>query len=616
MTDARKKGAAAAAQAADEMPQVEKAVLACALLDAKCAALLVNRGVRMDWFHDTRSRELCVRILDAIAAGRPVEPVALAVELQQAGKSWGVRFVEELTGMDCLPSHAEYYVGRLADARFRDEALRLCEEATRSLEAGEERADDAVSRLSEGVVQLLRWHTDGTESTPHALRLEQVEEFHQAHQDVMDGKPPRSFGLSWCIPGMDRITQGMYPGLHVIAARPSFGKTMLENFIATRLLLQGRRVARACLDMTPRALSIRSVTMLGGESLSRLRVGFMSPSDESKLRAVTEATRLWHERILTETTAEGIVSRARAIKAADGLDLLTVDYVQLVGTTDTSKFLNDNMVVSRAMKAFKAFANDTGTPVILLSQLSRAVEKEDRAPQLSDLRDSGSIEQDAKTVTFVYPEPGVMQRWMSEQGVLDWKALPVRPGILNVLKNQDGATGSVGVRQFARYGIYEEAARLTRDEMDAHRRARTAAADAAALKHRAVAAAVPASVGAGHDFAREAPDAPRYAVCRHPKGAFEVFLDEALPAINAAALRLGAEPWNKLDAVRGLLPALSALADARRRHNQAPPDAEELVAAAHMTAAAPAPSAPPPETDADPGCVPDPDDPDANPALL
>ena len=95
MTDARKKGAAAAAQAADEMPQVEKAVLACALLDAKCAALLVNRGVRMDWFHDTRSRELCVRILDAIAAGRPVEPVALAVELQQAGKNWGVRFVEE-----------------------------------------------------------------------------------------------------------------------------------------------------------------------------------------------------------------------------------------------------------------------------------------------------------------------------------------------------------------------------------------------------------------------------------------------------------------------------------------------------------------------------------------
>ena len=578
-TQIQKKYAAAAAQAEkDDLPHVEKAVLACALLDEKVAALFSRAGVKPDWFHDTRCREVCARVLDDAALGKPFDCAAMAVELQQGGKTWGPKFAESLVMMEVIPAHAEYYVSRLAEAFFRREAYGFCSDAQNALDAAEESPDAVVSRLSEKLAALLRWRSAGAAPSPYQLRAEAVDEFHQAAEDVAAGRPARALGLSWGSPGLDWITQGLYPGLHIIAARPSFGKTMLENYIAVTHLKAGRRVARACLDMTPRALAIRALTLVGGETLSKLRSGYMTASDEGKIRAAAECSRLWHEHILTETTAEEIVARARAIKAADGLDLLTVDYIQLVGTTEQQKFMNDNMVISRAMKALKGFANDTGTPVILLSQLSRAVEKEDRAPQLSDLRDSGSIEQDAKTVTFVYPEPGVMARWMQDQGVVDWKALDIRPGVLNVLKNQDGGTGAVAVRQFARWGIYEQCARLTREDMDAHRRAVTAAKDAAAIKHRVVTAAVSPSVAMGYDFSRAA-NVPQalYAVVKHPKGSYEVFLAADLPLLNAAAQRLGAAPWASLEEVPGLMNALKRLREIKASHGLAAgPDDEPL----------------------------------------
>ena len=615
--DAKKMAAAARAnemREAEDLPEVEKAVLACALIDERAAAMMARVGVKPEWFHATRCREVCARVLDSLAKGSPVDYAAIAVDLQQGGKAWGPRFVEELAEKEALPSHAEYYVARLAEAHFRRQVYGACSDAQRALDEAEESPDATASRLAERLAALLRWRSAGTAPSPYQLRIEAVDEFHDAHEAVM-ASPPRpamSLGLSWGIPGLNWITQGLYPGLHVIAARPSFGKTMLENYIALTHLKAGRHVARACLDMTPKALALRALTLLSGETLSKMRNGFMTASDEAKVRAAAEASRLWHEHILTETTAEEIVTRARAIKAAEGLDLLTVDYIQLVGTTDENRYMNDTMVISRAMKALKGFANDTGTPVLLLSQLSRAVEKEDRAPQLSDLRDSGSIEQDAKTVTFVYPEPTVMARWMREQGVADWKALDVRPGVLNVLKNQDGGTGAVAVRQFARYGIYEQCAKLTREDAAAHRAAVAAAKDAAAIKHRNVAPDVSPSVAIGHDFARAAavPEA-LYSVCKHPKGSYEVFLTADLPMLNAAARRLGDEPWNDLLQVTGLLPALEALRRTRAEHGIAPSPSDEAIFDPAAPSAAPsAPRGP------DPGYTPDPDDRDANPAFL
>lgn len=558
MSDAPQRSERRAAAVDDDLPSVERGVLACALLDAKAAALLPLRGVRPDWFFSTRARCLAEALLSALAAGRPIDAVALATELEGQGRPWAGSFIESLADAQVVPAHAEFYVDKLAEAHFRSEAIFACQEAVRALDEGKETPEISVARLAEQVSRLLRDRSTAREPSPYQLRVSEVDAWHKAHEDVLAGRPARSLGLSWGVPGLDAISEGMHPGLHIVAARPSFGKTMLENWISVFHLKRGARVARACLDMTPKALALRALTLLSGETLAKFRSGYMTASDEAKARAAAEASRLWHERILTETTAEGIASHARAIKAAEGLDLLTVDYIQLVGTTEQSRYMNDNMAISRAMKALKAFANETETPVLLLSQLSRAVEQENRAPQLSDLRDSGSIEQEAKTVTFVYPEPTVMARWMAEQGVQDWKALEVRPGVLHMMKNQDGGTGAVGVRQHARYGIYEEARRLSREDLDAIRRERQRAADEAAVSHRQVKARISPGVAMGYDFA-EAGRAP-YVVAWSPKGALEVFAEDDLPILNDAARRLGEPGWEPKESVNGLLPALERLA--------------------------------------------------------
>ena len=592
----------------DEEPlaAVERGVLGCALLSEQNAALLATRGVRPDWFADLRAREIAATILDFLVAGRPIDPIAIAADLEARKRTGAAPFLERiLTDEGIIPAHAEYYVTQLEAARFRAEARRMAREAAEALDAGEELPETTVSRLVTDLSALLRWRTDAREPNPYRIRSELVDSWRKSAEDVAAGRPARAMGLPWGIEGLDFYTQGLYPGLHIVAARPSFGKTMLENYLVRGWLMAGRRVARASLDMTPEALAARALTLMSGESLDRLRGGYMTASDESKVRAACEVTRSWHERILTENTAEEIVARAREIKAADGLDVLTVDYVQLVGTTEQTRYMNDNMAISRAMKVLKAFANETGTPVLLLSQLSRAVEREDREPQLSDLRNSGSIEQEAKTVTFVYPEPSVMQAWMLDEQVSDWKALPIRPGVLNVLKNQDGPTGAVCVRQYAKYGVYEECARIDKERRAELKEAmREESARVAAEKRAGRKASfkdpTPAAVRRGYDF-REARPGPAnlYAVVRHERGAYEVLRLSELPAMNAAAARLGLGRWQDIQEATGLQAALAALVEIKREHGQ-PTDAEEIEtgpAAAAAPAPPSAPRMPPPSPD-------------------
>mgnify|MGYP003571279627 CR=1 FL=1 len=567
----------------DEPLAVERAVLACALMDGKAAALLAERGVKPDWFRDLRCRELAATVRDFLVAGKPIEVLALADDLQKRRKAWGPSFCEKLYAEEgAIAAHAEYYVERLADFHFKESAFSMLADAQLRLDSQEdEKPETTVSRLATDLAALLRWHTDSREPNPHQVREKLVDSWVQSAEDVKAGKPARAMGLPWGIDGLDFYTQGLYPGLHIVAARPSFGKTMLENYLVRGWLMAGKRVARASLDMTPEALAARALTLMSGESLDRLRGGHMTASDEAKVRAACEVTRSWRERILTENTAEEIVSRARAIQAADGLDVLTVDYVQLVGTTEQTRFMNDNQAISRAMKVLKAFANETGTPVLLLSQLSRAVEREDREPQLSDLRDSGSIEQEAKTVTFVYPEPTVMQSWMAEEQVTDWKALPIRPGVLNVLKNQDGATGAVCVRQYAKHGVYEECARVGKEAREELKRQMREEAQRVASEKKAGRKATykdptPPEIRRGYDFRKARPGtANLYCVVKHEKGAYEVLRAAELPAMNAAAEALGIGRWTNIQEVEGLQQALAALVRVKREHGIAP-DGDEL----------------------------------------
>jgi replicative DNA helicase len=239
----------------------------------------------------------------------------------------------------------------------------------------------------------------------------------------------------------------MLGGLHssdlmILAGRPSMGKTALATNIAfnvarNRLAYnrapegdkpneKGGVVAFFSLEMSAEQLATRLLSDAAGIESDRIRRGKINKNEFERL--ADEAANLQQLPLhIDETGAIGIAqlqARARRLQRTMGLDCIVVDYLQLV--TGSKKGGNDNRVqeVSEITQGLKALAKDLKVPVIALSQLSRQVEnREDKRPQLSDLRESGSIEQDADSVLFVYRESYYLERAEPREGTnehIDW----------------------------------------------------------------------------------------------------------------------------------------------------------------------------------------------------
>jgi replicative DNA helicase len=205
---------------------------------------------------------------------------------------------------------------------------------------------------------------------------------------------------------LDKMMSGLQPSdLIIVAGRPSMGKTAFCLNIAAHAAVEERRpVAVFSLEMAKEQLVIRMLCSEARVDAHRLRTGFLSESDWPKLTMA--AGRLSEAPIFIDDTAAISVlemrAKARRLKADHGLDLLIVDYLQLMrGRGDAD---NREQEISNISRSLKALAKELQVPVIALSQLNRAVETrgKDKRPMLADLRESGAIEQDADVILFIY----------------------------------------------------------------------------------------------------------------------------------------------------------------------------------------------------------------------
>jgi replicative DNA helicase len=235
---------------------------------------------------------------------------------------------------------------------------------------------------------------------------------------------------------LDEMTSGLQPGeLIIIAARPSLGKTALAlNIAAHAAIEQQKSVGVFSLEMTKESLLIRLLCSEARIDSHRLRTGFTN--DDEWKKAVHALGRLNIAPLFIEDTPAlsimEIRGKARRLKAEKGLDLLIVDYLQLA--TGHGRFESRTQEVSFISQGLKSIAKELHVPVIALSQLSRAPEAgKGREPQLSDLRDSGSIEQDADVVIFIH------RGRVSEDGNENEPGAPVE---LNIGKQRNGPTGT------------------------------------------------------------------------------------------------------------------------------------------------------------------------------
>ena len=386
--------------------EAEQFVLGSVLLDHHGETIFpqVTTKLSASDFYVEKHRRIFLRMVDLHARRERIEYLTLVEELDTHGQLesiGGVAYIAALTdGLPRLDSIESYLRIVKEKSRLR-ELITTCHGiASRALDAGEQPAQliaDAQARF----LEMGAGPVSGAAVTPRQI----AEQFEGGVNALLDPSKANK-GLATGFNRFDGMTGGLHPGeLIVLAARPAMGKTAIALNIAANVARR-RPVAVFSLEMSREALMGR---LLCGEAhidSHRYRDGYLGQDERRRLSAAL--TCLSNLRLLIDDTATinalEIAVRCRRIQLEHGLGLVVVDYLQLLSPSGCAE--NRVQEMTAASRGLKLLARDLDVPVIALSQLSRAPEMRggDHRPQLSDLRDSGSIEQDADLVGFIFRE--------------------------------------------------------------------------------------------------------------------------------------------------------------------------------------------------------------------
>ena len=385
--------------------EAEQSVLGSILIDAD-AILKVGDFLRPADFYRKQHGDIFEAMLALHAQREPIDLVTVSDELERRGRLEPIGGPAYLTTlMNAVPTavHVEHY-GRIVE---RKAVLRnLIAAAGRIAAVGYEESNDAEIAIdrAEAILFEISEHRSigGFESLATLLgqAYDRLEYLHE-HRGQILGIPS---GLSQ----LDALLGGFQPSdLIILAARPSVGKTSLALNIAQHAAVrEGKRVGVFSLEMSKEQLALRLLSAESGINPRPLQTGFVDETDWSKIAQVMNqmhAAPMWIDDSPALSVME-LRTKARRLEAEQhGLDLIIVDYLQLMQASTPSRDGNRVQEVSEISRGMKQLARELKVPVLALSQLSRGVEQRGTAePRLSDLRESGSIEQDADVVIFLY----------------------------------------------------------------------------------------------------------------------------------------------------------------------------------------------------------------------
>ena len=422
--------------------EAEQALLGVILYDNAAFERLGDHLQARHFFEPFHQR-LFAAVETHIRKGQLAEPILLAEQFSRDpafDELGGVRYLADLVDRAPPAANAPDYARAVYDLALRRDLIRIGGDIAN--QAAQSDSDLSARDQIEQAEQLLFTlaETGGTSqgfvSFADALHgaVTMAAEAHSRDGGLA--------GLSTGLIDLDQKIGGLHPSdLVILAARPSMGKTSLACNIAfdvakqyawepqpdgSKKTVRGGVVAFFSLEMSAEQLAMRLLAEVSGVSGDRLRKGEIDASEFGRVRdaalEIQEAP-LYIDATGGITMAK-LAARARRLKRMVGLDLIIVDYLQLVTGGDNK---SDNRVqeVSMITQGMKALAKELSVPVMALSQLSRQVEnREDKKPQLSDLRESGSIEQDADMVMFVYRESYYLSRLEPREGTsehLTWQ---------------------------------------------------------------------------------------------------------------------------------------------------------------------------------------------------
>ena len=468
-------------------PEAERAVLGSILLDTagrgddRVMDLCVSGGIMPESFFDPRNREVFAAMADMQRRSRPLDAVTLLEELKVSGRLeavGGVAYIQSLLEGTPTTAHAEYYIGILRGKHLR---RMMIDRATRVVEKcfDERENPDPQAVLGDAERTFLEIGVRGDATMPWG---EAVERSFSRIDQMFSSNGTTLEGLSTGLTHLDEKLQGLKDSeMIVIAARPSVGKTSLAMNIAESAALGldmnnvpvrtdgGRRhpVAIFSLEMPIEALTKRMIAGRAHVNTWRLNRGLCSKSEKQMMsdNLFQSVSELKGAPIYVDDTAGldvmDLRARARRLKKQHGIELIVIDYLQLCSCREFAR-QGRQIEVSQISQQIKAMAKELKIPVIVLSQLSRANEQRGdkyERPKLSDLRDSGAIEQDADVV-FLLRRPS--------RTPTDPDSADENLAIIDVAKNRNGEIGEVKVnfyREFTRFGDRE----IPRSEDDGFR---------------------------------------------------------------------------------------------------------------------------------------------------
>jgi replicative DNA helicase len=403
----------------------EQALLGALLLDNDVWQE-VGDWLRPEHFYDP----VHGRIYDAIAVrcgrGSQADAIVLKNDFERDGgieEIGGTAYLATLLESAADSASAVEYGKLVFDLSRRRELIRIGEQMIAAAdEAGPDIHSGSLIEGAEARLFALAETSGGRKAVTFAAALAQTLEMAAAAYQSEGGLS----GLSSSLKALDRKLGGLHPSdLIILAGRPSMGKTALATNIAFQAARAGKPVGFFSLEMSAEQLSTRILSDYTGIPSHIIRRGEITADQFEEIRDAT--LQLQSAPLYIDDTGglmiHSLCASARRMKRLYGLELLVVDYLQLAHAQTRDRNANRTAEVSEITMALKALAKELKIPVLALSQLSRQVEQRpDKRPQLSDLRESGSIEQDADVVMFVYREAYYKEREKPDPGGADYLA--------------------------------------------------------------------------------------------------------------------------------------------------------------------------------------------------
>jgi len=427
--------------------EAEQAVLGCILIDNQAQIDILAIMNEKDFYSEAHS-QIYKSMSKIYAKSIPVDFVTLTDQLEKEGlleKVGGIDYIMTLTNTVPSAANFKHYCDIVKADSIRRKLIHSGQEIIE--DAFDNQDKDKSLQFAEQVIFEIA-EKEGRSSLEHVGRNDGavkkvVDKFSEIAKD-----PTILKGIPTGFDEFDKITNGLQNSdLILLAARPGVGKTSFAMNIVVRAATElNKKCAVFSLEMSKEQLMQRAICSLAKVSMEKALKGEMDAEEWKRIWAASK--KLEQSGLFVDdssmTTPADLLSKCRRLKMQEGLDLIMVDYIQLM--TSARKADNRQLEISDISRTLKIAAKELNVPIIVLSQLSRGVEsRQDHRPLLSDLRDSGAIEQDADIVLFIYnPEKYNDVPQEDEPGTVE----------LIIAKHRNGGTGTIKLRWIGQYTTF------------------------------------------------------------------------------------------------------------------------------------------------------------------